>query len=585
MCNLLSCEELKSELQSLLDGQLIDDATYRVLLKHTQSAQATSEWAYRVFQELRKLPGDKTPVDMLAYGASSHHTPVLALITAIRAVEVDDIGLFAATVKSNLHALCSCKAVCFYLHTVTCEKFKSIAAGQRFSRLFSKIEYCRANWSKCSLGPFGQEEIDVIFKPHKKTYGYKTLAEYGHLILDQKHTYEQALMELNSGVVQKMRSLGPTLFVLRRYNSYSPILNYRANYGGGYFLWTGTEGIAIDPGFDFIKNCILAQLPLFLITKIIVTHAHPDHLADLPNLLILFHEYNEYALSRGTTEHCSRMAGGIYDEVKEYDPKKSELYLSLSVYTYLNGILGLAHEQKHYKIDILQAGREYQITDKITLIATPTVHTDCIAANSGIGLIFKCHRKRTSFVYTSDTCINIGLLDEYLRIFKLHDIKNHIILCNVGGVHESELGALLFTHKLLSQEHYTVPPYDYRYPNHLGILGVAAMVNALKPEVMLIGELGGETERLRADVAESIGRELSVPCLIADMGFTLKPFDRQCYALSQNGRTSLYDLCDVNEVEHEENIMYLDRDITDIGIIKNNIAYNDKDSWRNNLPL
>jgi ribonuclease BN (tRNA processing enzyme) len=99
-------------------------------------------------------------------------------------------------------------------------------------------------------------------------------------------------------------------WVLRRWNSYTPILSCgentgkRAEYsgkskiskGGGYFFKTEDCGIVIDPGFNFINNFEANGFLFQDIDHVLITHAHNDHTADLESLLTLLHKYNEFVL-------------------------------------------------------------------------------------------------------------------------------------------------------------------------------------------------------------------------------------------------------------------------------------------------
>lgn len=82
------------------------------------------------------------------------------------------------------------------------------------------------------------------------------------------------------------------LMVLRRWNSFSPLISDSSS-GGGYFLrWCG-KGIIIDPGINFLNNFFKNGFGIDYIDAIIITHAHIDHSADFESLLTLIFEYNE----------------------------------------------------------------------------------------------------------------------------------------------------------------------------------------------------------------------------------------------------------------------------------------------------
>jgi len=85
------------------------------------------------------------------------------------------------------------------------------------------------------------------------------------------------------------------LAVLRRWNSYTPAM--QLSEGGGYFAFHTNEeghidcGIAIDPGYDFLKNFLAQKFLIDDIDAIIVTHDHPDHLDDFSAILNLKYEF------------------------------------------------------------------------------------------------------------------------------------------------------------------------------------------------------------------------------------------------------------------------------------------------------
>jgi hypothetical protein len=89
------------------------------------------------------------------------------------------------------------------------------------------------------------------------------------------------------------------LYVLRRWNSFTPILPEAASGpGGGYFLYwrAGTDrwrGIVIDPGFDFLRNYEKEGLPLHAIDAVFLTHSHVDHIRDFEPILTGRYEKND----------------------------------------------------------------------------------------------------------------------------------------------------------------------------------------------------------------------------------------------------------------------------------------------------
>lgn len=81
---------------------------------------------------------------------------------------------------------------------------------------------------------------------------------------------------------------------LQRWNSISPAEGL--SLGGGYLLYRTTKegvvdlGIAIDPGFDFIRNLFHCGFSLADIDVILLSHAHLDHVRDFESIISLLKE-------------------------------------------------------------------------------------------------------------------------------------------------------------------------------------------------------------------------------------------------------------------------------------------------------
>jgi ribonuclease BN (tRNA processing enzyme) len=81
---------------------------------------------------------------------------------------------------------------------------------------------------------------------------------------------------------------------LQRWNSISPAEGL--SLGGGYLLYRTTDkgvvdlGIAIDPGFDFIRNLFHCGFSLADIDVILLSHGHLDHVRDFESMISLLKE-------------------------------------------------------------------------------------------------------------------------------------------------------------------------------------------------------------------------------------------------------------------------------------------------------
>ena len=84
---------------------------------------------------------------------------------------------------------------------------------------------------------------------------------------------------------------------LQRWNSLTPAQG--RSVGGGYLLYRTDKdgkvdlGIAIDPGFDYVRNLFKMGFSLKDIDIILISHAHADHLWDFESIIQLLHELNK----------------------------------------------------------------------------------------------------------------------------------------------------------------------------------------------------------------------------------------------------------------------------------------------------
>lgn len=84
---------------------------------------------------------------------------------------------------------------------------------------------------------------------------------------------------------------------LQRWNSLTPAQG--KSVGGGYFIYRTCKcgvvdlGIAIDPGFDFVRNLFRMGFTLRDIDIVLISHAHADHLWDFESLIQLLKELSD----------------------------------------------------------------------------------------------------------------------------------------------------------------------------------------------------------------------------------------------------------------------------------------------------
>jgi len=322
-------------------------------------------------------------------------------------------------------------------------------------------------------------------------------------IKEKEQTFFSFLDEKPEGTT----SGDPQLVVLRRWNSYTPIIadNYHISKGGGYFIQMNGQGLVIDPGFNFIDNFKGNKHSFHEIDAVLISHAHNDHTTDLESILTLLHEYNERII--GDPEYL-RENTILFDLKKKKPSKKKfqtheieaafkdsprkkvlEIYMPLSVQKKYSGMFSLMKDQ-YYHLHILEPGHSKDICGG-TVRALPAKHSDIISDQHALGFLIRAGN--WAVVYTGDT----GWGDQsvqtaYLELGKeLEGVENKILIAHLGGFKGHEV--------LYSTEQNHKKVY---YQNHLGRLGVAKVAEAIAPHICLISEFGEEFKEHRTDIAQ-----------------------------------------------------------------------------------
>jgi len=278
-----------------------------------------------------------------------------------------------------------------------------------------------------------------------------------------------------------------TLYVLRRFNSYTPILAYSGaeSRGGGYFLEWNDYGIVIDPGFNFVQNFLEVKdkegNPKFSITDIdavVITHAHNDHTSDFEALLNLVYEYND----------------------KNKTQKLIDVYLSPSAMKKLIGLFSLQRKIINHIYTLNSDDSQIEITKGLMLGAIPAKHHDIVSGEYCIGLVFTGEDKK--IVFTSDTGWSSNLLQS---AYEKHEGCDYLI-AHIGTVTQQEMNYPNEQGNISDDKDLEERILD---KHHLGLIGVIKAIETLKPKYVILSEFGEELKGLRCRICKILQSSLA----------------------------------------------------------------------------
>ncbi len=324
---------------------------------------------------------------------------------------------------------------------------------------------------------------------------------------------------------------GPEFYVLRRWNSYTPIVarNHQSSKGGGYYLHLGASGVAIDPGLNFIENFQDGDFKFNQLSAIFITHAHNDHAADLESILTLLHVYNkdhradicdeiaEQALKQEFPGQGGMSREDLLSSMRQERKKRCQterkvvdIYLTASTFKKYAAMLELRGDVP-YRVHLIRAHDariECVPGSGIYIRPIPAKHFDLISDRDAIGLVIEL--PQYVLVYTGDTGFSPRIGAEYRHIGEQYRGKPILLLAHIGGFKQRE--AELNADQLLNGKAF--------YKDHLGRNGLICLVDALQPQFCLVSEFGEEFNGLRVDLADQFAAafENEIPFLPADIG-------------------------------------------------------------------
>ena len=258
--------------------------------------------------------------------------------------------------------------------------------------------------------------------------------------------------------------------------------------GGGYLLkWRG-KGIAIDPGFDFIRNLHDAGYHAREIDAVLVSHNHPDHNADLTSLDDLRYELYK-------RRHREQSGGGIEPYALFWD-RDSDRAITFA-----------AEKPEHQYPPILLDRGRCNPMDRITSRFGLPVNVEYFGVNHGTDV-----RGATGFrlelLDGADTIFTLGYTGdtEYFP-----ELSQRLQGCDLLLAHISQPDPREFTDP------------NFRKQIHLGYRGLAELIREAKPKLTLVGEFWAGLSDLRIDLIQGLRRLTGTEAILpAGLGMHLE---------------------------------------------------------------
>ncbi len=237
---------------------------------------------------------------------------------------------------------------------------------------------------------------------------------------------------------------------LQRWNSTSPAKG--SSLGGGYLLYYTDKngrldlGIAIDPGFDFIKNLFHQGFSLRDIDIVLLSHAHLDHIRDFESMITLLLELKKRTKKEKIQEKHKLhaiMTLGVYSRLehiitspglrefidpyiidikKEIFIKKEEKNTNEKDFLEISEFDFKKHDKKNHltRFDVITP-EENKDEDNLLINIKPTIayHDDFSQYSDSFGFIITVKDKRKNgndfeykFGYTGDTSWDINFMEK-----------------------------------------------------------------------------------------------------------------------------------------------------------------------------
>lgn len=407
----------------------------------------------------------------------------------------------------------------------------------------------------------GNEPLNASLTPVSEEDLKQSIKSLFDAMSDKKEGYLASIEENKTkfgAFISPGKSIKPDFFsflsILRRWNSYTPILPQKKSHtkGGGYFIHHAGTGIVIDPGYNFIENFLNEGFKLDDIDVVIITHAHNDHTVELESIMSLLFKRN-----KGKDEK---------------DIKQIDIYLNLGTFKKYAAFFDLSRDKyPNYikNIILMDSYNQYNIPkDKfdsdLSVITNVTQHHEMITSKYALGFIIRCGDKYIKF--TGDTGWNDDIELKNMEFYQSKNIPQiDILIPHIGSVEKCEFDfdfTKSFSENRLNHVFYT---------DHLGILGCICMIKKYQPNIVIVSEFGEELKDIRPDIVKALSTATKTECKTGDIGLHININDNKIFC-SKSGKFS--SSTDIEEIQVEDDLWYVSKDSFTAGQCNNTAKCN-----------